>query len=124
MKSEKAHDVQERLMELLRSGEFPHVNAYRIICMRSRGAKARAYARIWSMPSIWQSALEIEPFYIIEVLSEHFDKLEEQRKDRVLIHELLHIPKKFSGGLVPHRCFGKKIDEKRVEEIYERIKRG
>ena len=121
MESERALDVQERMMRILDSGEFPHVNAYRIICMRSSGAKAKAYARIWSMPSIWQRALNIEPFYVIEVLSERFDRLEEERKDMVLIHELLHIPKRFSGGLVPHRCFGKVINEKRVREIYDRI---
>ena len=121
MESDKAEDVQERMGRILGSGEFPHVNAYRIICMRSRGARARAYARIWSMPSIWQKALEVEPFYIIEVLGEHFDGLDDARKDKVLIHELLHIPKKFSGGLVPHRCFGKVINERRVQEIYARM---
>ncbi|VVC03329.1 Uncharacterised protein [Candidatus Burarchaeum australiense] len=124
MESEKAPDVQERVSRLLASGEFPHVNAYRLICMRSHGASARAYARIWSMPSIWQKALDVEPFYVIEVLEQHFDKLDEERKDKVMIHELLHIPKTFSGGLVPHRCFGKIIDERRVREIYDRIRAG
>jgi len=122
MESERAPDVQERLGRILESNEFPHVNAHRIICMRSRRAKARAYARIWNMPSIWQKALEVEPFYVIEVLSQYFDKLDEEAKDKVMIHELLHIPKKFSGGLVPHMCFGKAINEKRVREIYERVK--
>jgi len=42
----------------------------------------------------------------------------------VLIHELLHIPKKFSGGLVPHTCFGKIIDERRVREIYEKMEKS
>lgn len=121
VESEKAPDVQERIAKILASGEFPHVNAYRLICMRSTGAGARAYARIWSLPSIWQNALGIDPFYVIEVLSQHFDKLDQEKKDKVLIHELLHIPKKFSGGLVPHTCFGKKIDERKVREIYERV---
>jgi len=73
------------------------------------------------MPSIWQEALGIGAFYAIEVISERFDKLSEEDKDRVLIHELLHIPRRFSGGLVPHRCFGKVINEKRVNEVYSRI---
>ena len=122
MESERAPDVQERMECILESGEFPHINTYRIICMRSQGAKARAYARVWGMPSIWQKALGIEPFYVIEVLGEHFDSLDEERKDKVLIHELLHIPKRFGGGLVPHNCFGRVINEKRVREIYERIR--
>jgi predicted metallopeptidase len=121
MESKKAPDVQERLERLLDSGNFPHVNRHRVICMRSRGANARAYARIWSIPSIWREALSIDAFYAIEVLEQHFDKLREEEKDKVLIHELLHIPKNFTGGLVPHICAGKAIDEKRVNEIYRAI---
>lgn len=121
MKSEKAPDVQERLGRLLESGEFPHINPYRVICMRSRGAGARAYARIWSIPSIWREALGIDTFYAIEVLSQHFDRLDDERKDKVLIHELLHIPKKFSGGLVPHMCYGRAINERRVNDMYCKI---
>lgn len=121
MESEKAPDVQERLERLLDSGHFPHVNRHRVIGMRSRGAGARAYARIWSIPSIWREALGVGVFYAIEVLEQYFDKLREEEKDKVLIHELLHIPKNFTGGLVPHVCAGKAIDEKRVNEIYAQI---
>jgi len=121
MESEKAPDIQERLEKLIATGEFPHVNRHRIICMRSRGAKARAYARIWGIPSIWREALGIGAFYAIEVLAQHFDKLRDEEKDKVLIHEMLHIPKNFTGGLVPHMCAGRAINERRVNEIYNRI---
>jgi predicted metallopeptidase len=90
--------------------------------MRSRGSKARAMARIWSLPAIWQQALRVEPHYVIEVLSEHFDKLDQTEKEKTVIHELLHVPKTFSGSLVPHLCFGKRIDRKTVDELYKKYK--
>ncbi|MFH1470354.1 MAG: putative metallopeptidase [Candidatus Micrarchaeota archaeon] len=121
MKFETAPDVNAMAEEILPYLDFPHINTYRLIYMRSRGSKARAYARIWSMPKIWQEALEIKAYYVIEVLSEYFDKLDDEKKQKILIHELLHIPKTFSGGLVPHTCFGQRINEKRVGEIYERM---
>jgi predicted metallopeptidase len=95
-----------------------HINEYRLICMRSRNAAANAYARIWNLPGIWQKALGVGAFYIIEVLSQHFDKLPREEKEKVLIHELLHIPKTFSGALRPHR--GKvPINAKTVEQLHK-----
>ena len=44
--------------------------------------------------------------------------LSEREKDKILIHELLHIPKTFSGALVPHTCFNKRIDDRRVNKLY------
>jgi predicted metallopeptidase len=86
--------------------------------MRSSGATARAYARIWNLPRIWQKALGVKTYYIIEVLSEKFDPLTKEEQDRVLIHELMHIPKTFSGALLPHSFFGKRIDRASVEKVY------
>ena len=120
MKSERAYDVQLMLDELLERLQMKHVIGPRLICMRSYGAQANAYARIWSLPEIWRNALEINPFYIIEVVSEEYDKLPEEEKKKILIHELLHIPKKFTGGLVPHKNRGRRIDDKLVEEIYQK----
>jgi predicted metallopeptidase len=54
------------------------------------------------MPKIFQRALNLEPNYVIEVLSKYYDRLTDDEKSKVLIHELLHIPKNFSGALVPH----------------------
>jgi len=120
MKSERAYDVQLMLDEILERLQMSHVIGPRVICMRSTGAQVNAYARIWSLPEIWRNALEINPFYVIEVVSQHYDKLEEEKKKKILIHELLHIPKKFTGGLVPHKNRGRKIDDKLVEEIYQK----
>lgn len=125
MRFERAPDVQEKIEELISKldEDFTHVNQFRLICMRSSGSKARAYARIWNLPRIWQQALDVKAYYVIEVLSEHFDRLSEERKEKVLIHELLHIPKTFSGALVPHVCFGKSIDERRVEVLHAKFRK-
>lgn len=119
MKVEKAGDIQEKIDHILDILELQHIINARILCMRSFEAKARAYARIWSLPKIWRTALEINPFYIIEVLSENFDHLSQEDQVKILIHELLHIPKKFSGGLVPHNSRGIKIDNRTVNKFYE-----
>ena len=97
-----APDIRTQLAKILNSGDYPHVKRSRIFCFRSRGSKARARARIWGMPRIWQLALKIPPAYVVEVLAEKFDHLPAIEKTRVLVHELAHIPKNFSGSLLPH----------------------
>ena len=89
--------------------DLNYVEVSRIFCYRTENSKARAYARIWQFPKIFQRALKIKPAYVIEVLSKHFDKLDKDNKNKVLIHELLHIPKNFSGALVPHNVNGRRI---------------
>lgn len=98
-----AKEIKADIEQILRVLDFPHIDSARIFCFRSFGSKSRSYARIWAMPKIFQRALKIKPAYVIEVLSKHYDKLDDTEKKRVLIHELLHIPKNFSGALVPHR---------------------
>ena len=80
-------------------------------------------ARVWGLGRIWQQALDLSPAYIIEVISEKFDRLAEKEQDVILIHELLHIPKTFSGALVPHRRRGG-VNDRIVREIYLRIKQS
>lgn len=120
MQFELAPDIQERVNKIIQALNLDYINSLRIICMRSKGSEARAYARIWNFPRIWQKALDIRTYYIIEVLSEHFDHLPEKEKDKVLIHELIHIPKTFSGALRPHAYFDKKIDDKTVDAFYQK----
>ena len=96
-------DISRRITHLVKNLALKHVDPSKIICFRSHGSSSRARARIWSLPTIWQQALKVTPHYCIEVLSEKFDTLSLDDQERVLIHELLHIPKTFSGALVPHR---------------------
>ncbi|MEM0438340.1 MAG: putative metallopeptidase, partial [Candidatus Micrarchaeia archaeon] len=74
---EKAPDVDLIVQAVMArfADKLAHINQFRVLCVRSYGAQARAYARIWSMPQVWKTALDIDAFYVIEVLHEHFDKL-------------------------------------------------
>lgn len=115
-----AEDIQRRINEIIKRLDFTHMTPQNIVCMRSFDSKSDAYARIWSLPRIWQKAIGVEPHYVIEVLSQRFDKLATPQQDKVLIHELLHIPKTFSGALVPHKCFKKRIDRSTVDFFYNK----
>lgn len=111
-----APDVKKRVIGLVKNLQIDWVKTGRIYTYRSVNSKTRAYARIWGLSGLWQRTLKVGPTYIIEVLSEHYDELTDGEKDKVLLHEITHIPKNFSGALVPHirrgkRNFGKKVDE-------------
>lgn len=100
---EDAEDVEEKIKEILSVLDMSHIIPGNVHGYRTHGSKSRAYARIWSMPKIFQRVLKLEPHYVIEVLSRYYDNLSEDDKSKVIIHELLHIPNNFSGALVPHR---------------------
>lgn len=130
MKTEPAPDVKQRIAQIVSRLEMSHVDSSRIVCMRSRGSTSRAIARIWSLPKIWQKALNVKAHYIIEVVSERFDKLSVDDKDRTLIHELAHIPKTFSGAVLSHNavhfdgCGGfvrRRIDGRTVEKLFRTL---
>lgn len=118
---EKASEVKKEIEEILEVLDFPHIDPARIFCYRTQGSKSRAYARIWSMPKIFQAALTIKPAYVIEVLSKYYDKLDQDSKKRVLIHELLHIPRNFSGALVPHRTRHRHL-QSQVNKLFKEYK--
>lgn len=120
MKFEKAPDITHRLKQIARSLGFETKG---IFGFRSYGSSARAYARIWGFPRIWQMALDQSPFYCLEVLAEKFDRLNSVQQDKVLIHELMHIPKNFSGALLPHRGRNRAIDGQAVEKLYQKLKK-
>lgn len=119
---QEAKEVERKIRKITKVLDLTHIDSSRIFCYRTSGSKSRSYARIWSFPKIFQSALDIKPAYVIEVLSRHFYKLNEDEKDKVLIHELLHIPKNFSGALLPHRSRGRRLD-KTVNALFEEYKR-
>lgn len=107
---EEAEDIQADLEEILSVLDMPHIKNSRIFCFRTQGSTSRSYARIWSFPKIFQRALKVEPAYVIEVLAKYYDKLSHDDRKKVLIHELLHIPKNFSGALLPHRTRGRHLE--------------
>lgn len=102
-----APDIKDRVLHLQKKLHLDWLKPNNIYTVRSTGANTRAVARIWGLSRIWQITLKSEPKYIIEVVSEKFDRLGQTDRDKVLIHEIVHIPKNFSGSLIPHIRRGK-----------------
>lgn len=117
----KAPDVKKDVEKILSILDFPHINIDRLFIYRTSGSKSRAYARTWGFPKIFQDALHIEPAYVIEVISSSYDTLNADEKKRVLIHELLHIPKNFSGALLPHHTKHRSL-HKVATQLYKMYK--
>jgi predicted metallopeptidase len=117
---EEAPDIKARVLKLVDVLGMDTVLFERLFFYRSVGSKSRAYARTWGLPRLWQNALQVEPAYIIEVISHYFDKLSPKDQDKVLLHELTHIPKNFSGALVPHTHRKKGSFHHKLDELIER----
>lgn len=117
MKYSLAPDIKKNIDLLIDKLDFIHIKAKNIYCIRSFDAKTRAYARIWGMAKLFKEVAGIEPHYIIEVNAKKYDKLNDREKIKTLIHELMHIPKTFSGALLSHRGPHHRINDKEVEKI-------
>ncbi len=105
---------------LIELEEFRHIRKELIHCIKSRGSKSKAIARIYGLPKPWIIALKHNPGYVIEVLEEKFCRLSSEEKIKVVIHELLHIPYTFGGGLRPH---GRLVNGRRVYSIFVKLRR-
>jgi len=116
-----APDIQKRLVQLIKQLDFNHINPKNIHSFRSTGSRSRARARIWSFPKIWQLALKTDTHYAIEVLAEKFDHLRHSQQTKILIHELLHIPRTFSGGLRPHRTKTFRLNQRLVNKYFKNL---
>jgi len=119
---ENASDIKKLTETIIAQANLSWVKKSDIYYFRSYNSKARAYARIWGLGRVWQEALKIPPSYIIEVISEKFDSLDLRRKKGVLSHELSHIPKNFSGSLIPHiKKRGKRNFHDKVTSIFSKL---
>jgi len=115
----EAPDVKVLVDEIMDCLDLFHIVPQFVYCYRSTGSKSEhTIARIHGLGRIWQEALRRPPAYVIEVISERYDRLGETEKERTLIHELLHIPKGFSGGFRPHKGY---ISKKRVDELHQQL---
>jgi predicted metallopeptidase len=115
-----APDIKRRVVGLLGVLGIDWITPERIFCYRSEGSKSRAYARTWGLAKIWQDALKVKPAYIIEVISKYFDRLPQSEQDKILLHEVSHIPKNFSGALLPHTRRGKRSFRGKLDELISR----
>ena len=102
MKYEEAPDLKERMGEMVRVLGMTHIDTSRVECLRSYGSSTkRTLARCHTIGKVMQKAMKTSAFYAIEFL-EKFDRMTREEQDKVIIHELLHIPKSFGGGFRQH----------------------
>lgn len=72
--------------------DFDRIHFYRYYC------NTRTIAKISGFFKTLQLAYpHIRPFYVITVNDYNFEKISEREKNQSILHELLHIPKTFSG---------------------------
>jgi len=114
----EAPDVKELVELIVAKLDFAHIDLNGIYCFRSTGSKSRrTVARIHSLGKLWQKALNKHSAYLIEVISERYDRFSREEKEKVLIHELLHIPKGFAGGFRPHKGH---ITTHKIETLHQK----
>ena|SRR3989338_1948034 len=102
MKYEDAPDLKKRMDEIVFALGMNHVDVNRVECLRSFGSSSRrTIARCHALGKLMQRAMKTKAFYAIEFL-EIFEKMPVHEQDKVIIHELMHIPKTFGGGFRQH----------------------
>ena len=119
-----AEDIMARIYDLVKILGHDHVRLSGVYAIRSYGSQSRGtLARCHALSKIWQLALGIKAVYIIEVISERFDKMSREEQDKILIHEIMHIPKSFGGGFTHHNV----VTDGNVDKMYKeylRLKNG
>lgn len=115
----EAPDVKAMVDRIVAQLGFRHIDLNGIHCYRSINSKSKhTVARIHNFSKLWQRALDRPANYLIEVIAERYDKLTYEEKEKVIIHELLHIPKGFGGGFRPHRGY---ITRKKIDALHEKL---
>lgn len=119
MKYEFAEDLQ-KLAEEISGMLFPHIDLANVRCYRSWGTSSRGtIARCHALNKIMQKAIGIKAVYVLEFLAERFEKMDEEEKVKIVIHELMHIPKSFGGGFKHHNF----VTDRTVNKVYMEYKR-
>jgi len=111
-------DLNTVLGDIAELPEFSFIYPERVSVVVSHGSRSKACARIFGLPREIQIGFGIPPLYLIEFVCENLRHLSPERLTTVLIHELLHISPKFSGGLRPH---GKTVNDRVAEKIAKRL---
>ena len=116
IKYHHAPDLQEKASEISRL-LFPHVKIENVGFLRSFGSTSRGtIARCHALGKVMQMTMNTKAFYAIEFISERFDKMPEQEQTKVIIHELMHIPKSFGGGFKHHDW----VTGRNIDRIYNK----
>lgn len=86
--------------------EFRHLDAKRVHIIFSNSRTKRALALCHAFSQRLRFVLNMEPHYVIELIERRWQKLSVRDRAKVLIHELYHIPRTFSGNLRNHNDCG------------------
>lgn len=117
MRYESAPDLKKRVTEIISLLRMSHIKMERVECLRSFGSSSKGtIARCHTLGKLMQRAMRTNSFYAIEFL-ERFDKLKKEEQDRIIIHELMHIPKTFGGGFRHHDF----VCDENINFLYEKF---
>ncbi|MEM3074644.1 MAG: putative metallopeptidase [Candidatus Pacearchaeota archaeon] len=98
---------------------FPHIKTERIKSIRSYGSSSKnTIARCHALGKLMQMVIGTKAYYGIEFISEQFDRLSKEEQDKVIIHELMHIPKNFGGGFKHHDY----VCDKNINLFHKKLK--
>ncbi len=94
----RGEEAVRLIVKLLR---LDYIRVDRVKVVRS-SSKSMAYARLWGLSKVLQVGLGTGPYYVIELIDRNFSRLDCSEKVRIVVHELMHVPKTFSGHVRPH----------------------
>ena len=110
--SPELREVVARLAAIL---GLDYIDASRVYIVFSTGSRSTAYARIWGVPRPFIEVGVCRPSYVIEIVSENILSLRScEDIVGVIVHELLHIPRSFSGGLRSHGSWARRSNIRRL----------
>ena len=116
---ELAPDIESKLKRISRRLKMDHIDPDRVKGVRSYGSTGKGViARCHALPKVMQLALGIDAHYVIEILTENYDRLSKEEQIKILIHELMHIPETFGGGFRMHRDH---VTRRNVEKLYRKL---
>ncbi len=93
----EAPDLRERAIKIAARVGMGHLDFDRIHCYRYT-CDTRTVAKITGFFKTLQLAYpHIRPFYVITFNEKNFNRESFEEQNQTILHELLHIPKTFSG---------------------------
>ena len=118
MKYEFDFTWTEKTREIAKTLGYGYVVPEKLGVVKSWGSTTkRTIARIHSIGKVMMLGMGHEKsFYVIELISEQFDKQPYEEKVETIIHELMHIPKGYGGGFRQHH----QVSHKNVKQEYKR----
>ena len=121
IKYEQAPDIKKEAEEILRVLDWKHVQIDSVAFLRSYGSTSRrTIARCHALGKAMQIGMgRTTGFYLVEVISERFDRMPAEEKTKTIIHELMHIPSTFGGGFKHHHI----VNERSVEIAFREYKK-